>query len=102
MSSRTKTILDSATATGSWMLWPYDGYAQCLVRADTWNGATVTLQVRGAEETAIDVGTDGVFTDDGGCTVLLHEGCYVRGEVTVATPTDVDMTLTPIRLAVGS
>ncbi len=64
------------------------------VHTDTWNGASVTLQILGPNGTTY-VTCVTAFTADGYATVFLPPG-QVQMLVSVAVPTNVNLTCIPI------
>ncbi|HVY97884.1 MAG TPA: hypothetical protein VHA35_00180 [Dongiaceae bacterium] len=80
-------LIDNGNATGGAYVWN-GGKGSFLVHADTWNGATVKLQVLGPDHlTWIDTGTDTTLTADGGGNFELPPG-QLRAAV-VGSPTAV-------------
>ncbi len=77
---------ENFTATTAAENWP-GGTAQLHAVATTWNGATVTVQVQGPNDTWISV-TDAAFTEDTVKAISLTNG-DIRMEVSGATPTGV-------------
>ncbi len=69
MASGDLTLLDNGTVTGAWMDWR--GGQGLFTAEGTFNGATIKLQFRTANGTALDAGTDTTLTADGGGRFFL-------------------------------
>ncbi len=78
-------LLDNASATGAWKVWPGgDGRVDVC---GTIGGATLTLQVKGVDgTTAHTVGTDTTFTATGSNGFKLEAGCEIRMDVSGGSP----------------
>lgn len=84
----TRKLLSNATTTGSWFNWP-GGHGAFTVTCSNYNGATVTLQVQGADGStgiAVDKGTtDVTFTANGAGGFSLGP-CLIRAAISGAVP----------------
>lgn len=76
-------LLSNATATGDDKWWP--GGEGVFQVEGTWSGATVTLQFKSDQGTAIDVGTDTTKTANGAGAFTLHP-CFVKATVSGGPP----------------
>lgn len=87
MSTRVDLIVNG-TATGNWQVWP-GGPGVFLAEASNFNGATVKLQVKSPQGTALDVsGGDVDLTANGYGGFVAPQG-EIRAAVITAVPTAV-------------
>ncbi len=60
----------------------------------TWNGATLTLQIRSSVDGAwVGMGTDAALTDDGVVAFVASNGTDLRILASVADPTGVEVSI---------
>lgn len=75
-------LASNASATGDWFQWP-GGRGEFRVEA-TWGGGSVTLQCKGPNGTAQNVGADTTLGADGGGIFELGAG-EIRCHIATAT-----------------
>jgi len=81
-------ILDSSVEATSIVDW--SGGEGMFIAEGTWNGATVTLQVRTTPARSfVSMGSTGVLTEDGAVAFVAPAGVQLRAIASVAVPTDV-------------
>lgn len=79
-------LLNNATATGNPITWP-GGDGTFDVVCSTFNGATVALQMLGADGTTwLDVGVETTLTANGGAGFRLSPGIQLKATVRTAVP----------------
>lgn len=81
-------LLDSAAEATTVVNWP--GGEGVFIAEGSWNGATVTLQIKaGASGAYIAVGSSSTLTADGVAAFVAPAGAKLRAIASVAVPTAV-------------
>lgn len=72
----------------------WQGGEGIAIMEGTWNGATMTLQIRSSAAGAfVSMGTDAALTADGVVAFVAAPGTDLRIEASVADPTGVDVSI---------
>lgn len=81
-------LIENGTATGPWLSW-LGGYGTFSVTATAWNGATVSLEMKGPDGTSgLLLGPDAQLIANGTC--LFHVApCELRARVVGGPPAGV-------------